>query len=141
MLDAKGKPGITERVFILPPEGQLGPITLAQRTALIQNSLIAGHYEKQIDRESAYEILKSRAVKSAEAAAVANEPAAAPDAKAAPAQSGGSLGGIFGDILGGRGGRREGAAEALAKSAARAIGSQGRSLIRGVLGSLFGGKR
>ncbi len=69
MLDAKGKPGITERVFILPPQAQLGPITLAQRTALIQNSLIAGHYEKQIDRESAYETLKSRAEKSAEAAA------------------------------------------------------------------------
>jgi hypothetical protein len=48
----------------------------------------------------------------------------------------------WGDILGGRGRRREGAVEAIAKSAARVIGSQiGRALIRGVLGSLFGGKR
>ena len=130
MLDAKGKPGITERVLILPPQAQLGPITLAQRTALIQNSLIAGHYEKQVDRESAYEILKSRAAKSAEAATTNT------------AQSSGGLGSIFGDMLGGRGGQREGVAEALAKSAARAIGSQvGRSIIRGVMGSLFGNKR
>jgi DNA helicase HerA-like ATPase len=130
MLDSKGKPGITERVLILPPQAQLGPITLAQRTALIQNSLIAGHYEKQVDRESAYETLKSRAAKSAEAATTNTT------------QSSGGLGGIFGDMLGGRGGQREGVAEALAKSAARAIGSQvGRSIIRGVMGSLFGNKR
>ena len=137
MLDAKGKPAITERVFILPPQGHLGPITLVQRGALIQNSLIAGHYEKQIDRESAYEILKSRAAKSAEAAAAANTTTASP----AAAESGG-LGSILGGIFGGHAGRREGAAEAMAKSAARAIGSQvGRSIIRGVLGSLMGGKR
>lgn len=139
MLDAKGKPAITERVFILPPQGHLGPITLVQRGALIQNSLIAGHYEKQIDRESAYEILKSRAAKSAEtaAAAAANTTTASP----AAAESGG-LGSILGGIFGGRSGGREGAAEAMAKSAARAIGSQvGRSIIRGVLGSLMGGKR
>ena len=137
MLDAKGKPAITERVFILPPQGHLGPITLVQRGALIQNSLIAGHYEKQIDRESAYEILKSRAAKSAETAAAAHTTATSP----AAAESGG-LGSILGGIFGGRSGGREGAAEAMAKSAARAIGSQvGRSIIRGVLGSLMGGKR
>ena len=139
MLDAKGKPAITERVFILPPQGHLGPITLVQRGALIQNSLIAGHYEKQIDRESAYEILKNRAAKSAEtaAAAAANTTTASP----AAAESGG-LGSILGGIFGGHAGHREGAAEAMAKSAARAIGSQvGRSIIRGVLGSLMGGKR
>lgn len=130
MLDAKGKPGLTERVFILPPQAQLGPITLAQRTALIQNSLIAGHYEKQVDRESAYETLKNRAAKSADAATTNTT------------QNSRGLGGIFGDMLGGSGGQREGVAEALAKSAARAIGSQvGRSIIRGVMGSLFGNKR
>jgi DNA helicase HerA-like ATPase len=137
MLDAKGKPAITERVFILPPQGHLGPITLTQRSALIQNSLIAGHYEKQLDRESAYEILKSRAAKLAETAAAANTTAASP----AAAESGG-LGSILGGIFGGRSGGREGAVEAMAKSAARAIGSQvGRSIIRGVLGSLMSGKR
>ena len=140
MLDAKGKPGITERAFILPPQAHLGPITPAQRATLIQNSLIAGHYEKQVDRESAYETLKARAAQSAEAAAAAR--AAAPAPSPSPTSDSGGLGGALGNILGGRGGRREGAVEAMAKSAARAIGSQvGRSIIRGVLGSLLGGKR
>ena len=140
MLDAKGKPGITERAFILPPQGQLGPITSAQRAALIQNSFIAGHYEKQVDRESAYETLKSRAVKSAEVAADAKT--ATPTATPSSVPDSGGLGSVLGGIFGGRDGRREGAVEAMAKSAARAIGSQvGRSIIRGVLGSLLGGKR
>ena len=140
MLDAKGKPTITERAFILPPQAHLGPITPAQRAALIQNSLIAGHYEKQVDRESAYETLKARAVQSAEAAIAAKAASTAPSSP--PTTDSGGLGGALGNIFGGRGGRREGAVEAMAKSAARAIGSQvGRSIIRGVLGSLLGGKR
>ena len=139
MLDTKGKPGITERAFIVPPQAHLGPITPAQRATLIQNSLIAGHYEKQVDRDSAYETLKTRAVQSAEAAAATKT---APAPSPTPTSDSGGLGGALGDIFSGRGGRREGAVEAMAKSAARAIGSQvGRSIIRGVLGSLLGGKR
>jgi DNA helicase HerA-like ATPase len=140
-LDEKGRPGMVERAFILPPQGQIGPITTQQRQQLMQSSLVAGVYERSVDRESAHEILKARAEQSAQAAAAQAE--AEKQAKVtAPPAPGGGLGGVLGDILGGRGGRREGAAEALAKSAARAIGSQvGRSLIRGVLGSLFGGKR
>ena len=140
MLDAKGKPGITERAFIVPPQAHLGPITPAQRAAIIQNSLIAGHYEKQVDRESAYETLKARAAQSAEAAASAK--AASASSSPSPTSDSGGLGGVLGNIFGGRGGRREGAVEAMTKSAARAIGSQvGRSIIRGVLGSLLGSKR
>jgi DNA helicase HerA-like ATPase len=138
MLDAKGKPGITERALILPPQAQIGPISPAERSATIRGSLIAGHYEKQVDRESAHEILKERAA----TAAAAAETAAAEKAAAATERAGTQgAGGLLGGLLGGSG-RREGVAEALAKSAARAIGSQvGRSLIRGVLGSLLGGKR
>jgi DNA helicase HerA-like ATPase len=138
MLDAKGKPGITERALILPPQAQIGPISPAERSATIRGSLIAGHYEKQVDRESAHEILKARAA----AATAAAEAAAAEKAAAATERAGTQgAGGLLGGLLGGSG-RREGVAEALAKSAARAIGSQvGRSLIRGVLGSLLGGKR
>ena len=47
MLDAKGKPSITERAFILPPQAHIGPITPAQRATLNRNSLIAGHYENR----------------------------------------------------------------------------------------------
>ena len=137
-LDDKGRPTVVQRAFVLPPQGQIGPITPEQRKQLIQSSLVAGVYEKQVDRESAYEKLKARAE---QATAAAQAP---PAAQADQTQAGGGLfgsGGILGTILGG-GGRREGAAEAMAKSAARAIGSQvGRQIIRGVLGSIFGGKR
>ena len=142
-LDEKGRPGVVERAFIVPPQGQIGPITAAQRQQLMQTSLVAGVYEKTVDRESAYETLKARAdtggPSSRRTGAGSEQQAKACNAAR---REGGGLGGVLGDILGGRGGRREGAAEALAKSAARAIGSQvGRSIIRGVLGSLFGGKR
>jgi DNA helicase HerA-like ATPase len=138
-LDAKGRPAMVERALIVPPQGQIGPITAAQRQQLMQTSLVAGVYEKTVDRESAYETLKARATKAADAAAVHAQEKQ--QAKTTAAAGGGGLGDLLGGILGGNG-RREGAAEALAKSAARAIGSQvGRSIIRGVLGSLFGGKR
>jgi DNA helicase HerA-like ATPase len=140
-LDAKGRPGVVERALIVPPQGQIGPITAAQRQQLMQTSLVAGVYDKAVDRESAYETLKARAEQAADAAAAQAQAVQQAKAEAKPAAGGGGLGGVLGDILGGSG-RREGAAEALAKSAARAIGSQvGRSIIRGVLGSLFGGKR
>ncbi|MFZ2524310.1 MAG: helicase HerA-like domain-containing protein [Candidatus Ferrigenium altingense] len=126
-LDEKGTPGIVERALIVPPQAQIGPITDAERQAIIQGSLLAGHYEKAVDRDSAYEILKQRA----------NEKQVA--AQPQTGSVGGMLGGIFGS---GSSGRREGAAEALAKSAARAIGSEvGRRIIRGVLGSLLGSRR
>jgi len=140
-LDAKGRPNVVERAFIVPPQGQIGPITDAQRRRIVQTSLVAGVYDKVVDRESAYETLKARAEQAAQAAAA--EAQAKEDAKTAKqAESGdGSVGGVLGSVLGGVG-RREGAVEALAKSAARSIGSQvGRAIMRGVLGSLFGGKR
>ena len=145
-LDEKGRPGIVERAYIVPPGGQIGPIDGAKRQQLMQTSLVAGVYEKTIDQESAYEVLKVRAAQNAQQAEAASQ--AKTQAKAAaeaPAESGG-LGGMFGDLFGGAtgtGGRkREGVVEALAKSAARSVGSQvGRAIIRGVLGSLLGGKR
>src|SRR5512135_3592968 len=60
LLDEKGRPNIVERAFIVPPQAQIGPITDAERKAIIQSSLLAGHYEQAIDRESAYEKLKGR---------------------------------------------------------------------------------
>jgi hypothetical protein len=141
LLDEKGRPGVVERAFIVPPRGQIGPITDAQRKQLMQTSLVAGAYDKTVDRESAHEMLKARAEQVTQAATAQAQAEQQAKAAAQPAASGGRLGGVLGDILGGSG-RRESAAEALAKSAARAIGSQmGRSIIRGVLGSLFGGKR
>ena len=142
-LDEKGRPGIVERAFVVPPGGQIGPIDAAKRQQLMETSLVAGVYEKTVDQESAYEILKARAAQSAQQAeAEVQAKAQARTSAQAPSESGG-IGGMFGDLFGGGGSRgREGVVEALAKSAARSVGSQvGRAIIRGVLGSLLGGKR
>jgi hypothetical protein len=149
-LDEKGRPNVVERALIVPPCGQIGPIEITQRQALMQTSLVAGVYEKTVDQESAYEILKGRAAQNAQHAAQQVEAASQAKAQAkieaeAPSADGG-FGGMLGDLFGssgGGGGRgREGVVEALAKSAARSVGSQvGRAIIRGVLGSLLGGRR
>jgi len=146
LLDDKGRPSITERVFVLPPGSQIGPISPEQRTALIQGSLVAGVYEKAVDRESAYEKLKGKPAATAPAPAApgARPSMPAPTTAQPPADDGGGMLGGLKDVLfgstGPRGGRREGLAEAAAKSAMRSIGSSvGREIIRGVLGSILGG--
>jgi hypothetical protein len=152
LLDAKGRPSVTQRVFVIPPGSQIGPITPAQRQALIEGSLVAGVYEKEVDRESAFEKLKGRVAarpQSAPAesdAPVAVGPASAPPAPGAspPAPAGGGLFDGLKDVLfgstGPRGGKHEGLAEAAARSAVRSMGSSaGREIFRGVLGSILGG--
>ena len=140
LLDEKGRPTVTERVFVLPPGSQIGPILPAQRQALLSNSLVAGVYEKTVDRESAYEKIKGRA--SVAAAEAANTPNGGATGQTA---AGGMLGGLNDMLFGStgpRGGRNEGLAQSMAKSAVRTMGSTvGREIIRGVLGSIFGGKR
>jgi DNA helicase HerA-like ATPase len=146
LLDPKGTPSVTERAFICPPASQIGPITPDERKALIQGSVVAGVYEKAVDRESAFEMLKRRAEAApTETGGLRGRPEGVAKGQSAPAEGGGMLGGI-GDILfgstGPRGGRREGVVDALAKSAARSVGSSiAREITRGVLGSLLGGGR
>ena len=140
LLDSKGRPTMTERVYVLPPGSQIGPITPEQRQALIKNSLVAGVYEKVVDRESAHEKLQSRAAAGAVTAQTAPNGGAV-----GQNDSGGIMGGLK-DVLfgrtGPRGGVHDGLAQSMAKSAVRTIGSTvGREIIRGVLGSLFGGRR
>jgi DNA helicase HerA-like ATPase len=163
MLDEKGRPSVTERVFVLPPGSQIGPITPEQRKALIAGSLVAGVYEKTVDRESAYEKLKGRAAATVDNAnagrtTMADEAirasknsapvgtASIPTPAAGNDGGGGGLMGQLGSVLfgstGPRGGRHEGLAEAAARSAVRSVGSAvGREIIRGVLGSLLGGSK
>ncbi len=154
LLDDKGRPGVTQRVFVLPPGSQIGPIAPEQRKALLEGSLVAGVYEQTVDRESAYEKLKGRAAPSPSATtnptqSMRDEAAnavkggavdATVDAAAgAAASSGGWLGDVAGGLLRGSG-RKDSILETVAKSAARTIGSTvGREIIRGVLGSLLGG--
>jgi DNA helicase HerA-like ATPase len=131
-LDEKGSPTPVERAFVIPPGSRIGPLTADERRAAMEKSLVAGHYEKAVDRESAYEQLKART-----AATKADDGAPTP----------GGLGDILGKIgfPGGgasKGRTRESPMEAAAKSAARAIGSEvGRRIIRGVLGSILGARR
>jgi DNA helicase HerA-like ATPase len=68
LLDDKGRPSVTQRVFVVPPGSQIGPITPEQRKALLHGSLVSGVYEKTVDRESAYERIKGRAAASPAAA-------------------------------------------------------------------------
>ena len=132
-LDAKGRPCETERVFVLPPGSQIGPITAAQRQALLQNSLVAGVYEQTVDRESAYEVLKANITAHTEAAATAS---------AAPSGVVGTVSELLFGRTGPRGGQRDGIAQMVVKSAVRTAGSAiGREIVRGVLGSLLGGSQ
>ena len=144
-LDAKGRPCVTERVFVLPPGSQIGPITAAQRQQLIASSLVAGVYEKLVDRESAYEKLSGRVAGGGSLADEANS-AARGKPGAAPADEEGGLMDSLKDMVfgstGPRGGRRPGLAETAATSAMRTMGTAvGREIIRGVLGSILGGSK
>ena len=142
LLDAKGRPSETERVYVLPPGSQLGPITTAQRQALLQSSLVASVYEKTVDRESAYELIKGRAPAMDDKAVQQTQA----QIKAAQTEEGGGLMAGVSDMLfgssGPRGGKRDGVAQLVVKSAVRTVGSAiGREIVRGVLGSLLGGGR
>jgi DNA helicase HerA-like ATPase len=115
-LDDKGAPTVVERAMICPPRSRLAPLSPEERSVIIKSSVLFGHYEKAVDRESAYEKLKQRSAEAAEP--VTRGRAAEPQSESAK---------LFG---------------AMAKSAAHAIGSQiGRQIIRGVLGSILGSGR
>jgi DNA helicase HerA-like ATPase len=136
LLDEKGSPTVVERAWIRPPASQIGPISEAERAAIHKRSVLYGHYEKAVDRESAYEKLGARTVdKQAAPTTSASEPAP----RGLPRRT---LDDLLLGSTGPRGGHREGMLESAAKSAARAVGSQvGRAILRGVLGSISGKRR
>ncbi len=114
-LDKEGKPNIVERALIRPPFSRIGPVTPEERSTVIRNSLLHGVYERAVDRESAYEMLRDRAE---------SAPAAKPASKSKPGR------------------RSDSPIEAMAKSAARSVGRQvATGLVRGILGSFLGGRR
>jgi hypothetical protein len=121
VLDEKGTPTIVERALIYPPHSRLSPLNPEERTRFVRESVLYGHYEKTVDRESAYEKLKVKA----EQMKMDSQEEAAQKRRAAEPKS-----------------QTEQLLGAAVKSAAHAIGSQlGRQIIRGVLGSLFGGRK
>jgi DNA helicase HerA-like ATPase len=133
LLDEKGRPCVVERAYVVPPGSRIGPITEDERRQCIAASTIYGHYEKAVDRESAYEKLKGR---TEEKISPEKEKASTP----APSNPVNDI--LFGRT-GPRGGKQsQGLLEAMAKSAVRTMGSTaGREIIRGVLGSILGKKR
>ncbi|ENO75191.1 helicase HerA-like C-terminal domain-containing protein [Thauera mechernichensis] len=134
-LDDKGRPEVTERCFVIAPDSRLGPLTEAERRAAITGSVVHGHYEQVVDRESAYEMLRAQAAASA---AAAEQQAAA--RQQAASGSGGGMNEILFGSTGPRGGQRDGLVQIAAKTVTRTIGSSiGRQIVRGLLGSLLGG--
>lgn len=119
-LQEKGTPGMVERVLIAPPQSRIGPLSAAERAALIATSPLVGRYDRPIDRESAYEMLMARK-------------GDAPVVAQAPAEE--SLADKAGEFL-------QSAAGQAIKSAVRQAANQfGRQLVRGLMGSLLGSKR
>ena len=138
MLDPKGRPTVTERVWMLAPGSRIGPAADAERLAIRNASLLGGKYDRMVDRESAYEILKKRADELTPKDSA--KPGAAQSNSAGNADTADSgLMGTVSDFLfgstGPRGGRRDGVVQSVVKSVARRTANQ---LIRGVLGSLTG---
>lgn len=134
-LDVKGSPSVVERAMVIAPNSRMGPVTDDERNGLINHSPVYGKYEDEIDRESAFEKLQAGIEASP-------QQQSAPTAKGdAAATDDGILGGLK-DILfgstGPRGGKRDGVVQTMAKSAARQITNQ---IVRGMLGSLLGGRR
>src|SRR5437764_8477375 len=97
MLDENGSPEVVERAKIVPPRSQVGAITPDQRKQIITSSVLAGHYEKAVDRESAFEKLQARA---GEKVAAAGAPPASPNAQGASAPTGSGDGGMLDKALG-----------------------------------------
>ena len=144
LLDEKGRPTPTERGFVIPPPSRIGPIQAEERQALLAHSLVAGVYEKTVDRESAYEKIKGRTQE--KQAEEESGLATVKTSDSSGSNSKGSWGTIITDMLvgttGPRGGRKDGLVQTAAKSAVRTIGSSvGRQIVRGLLGGIFGGKR
>jgi DNA helicase HerA-like ATPase len=148
-LDEKGQPGIVERAFICPPKSQIGPITPDIRKQIISRSVIYGHYERVVDRESAYEILKARGDKLTQQpqAPQSSFPPSYPHPQPASQDAYPPMQGRIPLPQEPRAPRpvgrpRDTLLEAMAKSAVRSIGSSvGRQVMRGIMGSILGGGR
>ena len=115
-LGEKGSPQDVNKVLNVPPRSQMGPIEDKKRAELISRSPLNAVYSKELDRESAFEVLKKRRE-------VKQDNGKENDDKKTAIKKPAS--------------RRQSAGEAFFKSMLRSIGSQlGRQIIRGILGSI-----
>ncbi len=141
-LQEGGIPGETQRIWVGAPGSQIGPITAEERKEIMANSLVKGVYDQPVDRVSAYEILQKKADTAAQEEQ--NSGASSQMGQTSDEEPGvgdfilASMKEVLFGSTGPRGGRKPGIVENMAKSAARQAGNR---LIRGILGSLLGGKK
>lgn len=148
-LDEQGTPQMVERGWVMPPYSAFKPILPETRKTLMAQSIVAGVYEQSVDRDSAYELLQQKVVErqqQAESEAAAKEQAKqqevlakqhakeqerlAREQQKEADRAAKQREKLTQDIVG-----------TFAKSAARSLGgSTGQKIVRGLLGSLFGGK-
>ena len=122
-LEAKGIPSIVQRTLMRPPSSRLGPLDDTERRDIMNVSPVAGQYDKEVDRESAYEVLQERAKKAAREEAERKKREEYEYQQKKQSRSSG------------RG--RQSVTEAAVKSITRSVAtSLGRALVRGILGSL-----
>lgn len=158
VLDEQGTPTMVEQAYIIPPHSRIGPLSDAERAAVIQQSPVAGFYEKAVDRQSAFEVLMAQKQPPEPEQPKQQAPqqqsggwGKAPVPQAPAPNTGGSWGGgeqpsggnVLSDIIfgstGPRGGRKAGLIEKAATSATRSMASSmGREIMRGLLGGLMG---
>jgi hypothetical protein len=72
-LDEKGQPTMVQKTLVRPPNSRVGPITDAERKAVINASPVEGVYDETEDRESAYEMLQKRTAARTEAEAAQSQ--------------------------------------------------------------------
>ncbi len=136
-LQEGGVPMPVERTLIAPPRSRIGTLTAEERAAVRARSPVGSKYDKAVNRDSAYEMLKAAAGTPAHRAETAPaQPSGPPDGTATAQGSS-----MVSDFLWGTK-RRQGMVETMAKQAARTVGgSIGRQILRGVLGGILGGRR
>ncbi len=159
-LDEQGTPQVVQRAWVMPPYSSFSPISLEQRQTLISQSIVAGIYEKSLDRESAFELLQNKVIeRQQQAVQIEQEKQQAKEQELLAKQQAKEA-----ETLAKQQAReqeriakeqqKEAEREAkqrekliqdtvgtFAKSAARSLGgSTGQKIVRGLLGSLFGRK-
>ncbi|MDN5679507.1 MAG: DUF853 domain-containing protein [Ewingella sp.] len=136
-LDEKGRPNVVERAMVIAPESKMGMLGDEGMNSALNKSPLYGRYEDAIDRESAYEKIQAQGF-----GTVAQPAGTAAQKPAATQAEGGGLMGSLNEILfgstGPRGGKKDGVVQVAAKSMARDLGRQ---ILRGVLGSIMGGRK
>lgn len=152
LLQPDGSPSIVQRTLIKAPASRVGPLTPQERGVMIQTDEIGDKYDMLIDRESAEEILAAKGAQAAAAADEAKAQAAADKQAAAAAKEQAKSDAAAAkelarqQAIAAREAAKPGMAEKMVQSAARSAatsvgrqlaGSLGKSLIRGILGSLF----